>query len=300
MSDNIIKEKPLTVKQIAEHLRWSDRQVKKLLAVVITNFREETLPYITEGKTDSGQNAKLYYPQIIDFILEAHKSGLTRNPSEKRVIKLKTSKKKPKPKLVPTKKTPRQIQETGGSQLEFAKPSEKARQRLGEYIMQKNQEFFSGDISWDDVFDLLEAGCDLIETAAYLRVKPEALAQECQDKYKISFLDLSQVLYNSGLAKIRLAMQKNVTGDNPNPIIIAMVAKQRVPEKSNMLSSSGNDIVMIGGKLIDLNEYSDEEIEELEAKLLMEEAKKNDKSDNSTGITEAEIVQEEEEDQKTE
>lgn len=296
-----IKEAPLSVSQIAERLKWSTRNVKKFLAIVLNTFPNETKDLVSSGKTESGQNCKMYDPEMIGFIKQTHRDmfeGKVRvTPQKKQYAKKgKNAVKKPKPKMVTNKKNP-------SSPPVFITPAETQRKRLGDYVHEKNNgQFFTDQISWIDVEDLLEAGCNLIETAAYLRLRPDYLASQCQETYGVSFLELSQVLYNAGLAQIRKAMHKNVTSDQPNPIIVAMVAKTRVPEKSSMLSANSADIVQLEGKLYDMNEFSEEEVDEIERKLelIASQTLKNDTRSSGGGITEATIVTEEEENSETE
>jgi hypothetical protein len=253
------------------------------MKAVSQQFPEESLLFTTRITLESGQQAKAYYPEYIEFLRLAEDNGLHKpspmepKPMTKRQKKIFSQSPDTKPEL----------QEDGT----FAPIGPEKKKELRDWIKEKIP-YWAGVIAWEDVFRCLEAGCNLQETAAFLRVPTQYLIEQTRETYGISFLDLQQQCWNAGIAKIRIAMQTNVTSDHPNPIVVAMVVKTRVPSAvdGGALPEKAADIIYIDGRQVDMNELTDEEIEMYLQKL---EAEENGQGNNS--ITEAQIVSESEE-----
>lgn len=85
-------------------------------------------------------------------------------------------------------------------------------------------------IDWDKVDELLEAGCQGTEIAAYIGMHPNTFYDRCKLEKKIGFTEYSQEKIAKGNTILRKT-QFNVATKDKNIVMLVWLGKQRLGQK---------------------------------------------------------------------
>lgn len=140
--------------------------------------------------------------------------------------------------------------------------------------------FFQNTINWSSVFQILEAGATVEETAGLLRIDQQVMVKRCYDTFGITFTALRNYCFYSGNAKIKMALYASAIGTKerrPNPLIQLMMGKDRIMLGTSDMEKPSNimDVVSVEGKEYDMNEIPGSEFERIRI-LLTEQSEKID------------------------
>lgn len=98
------------------------------------------------------------------------------------------------------------------------------------------------NIDWEKVGQLVAAGCDGVQVAAYFGIHPNTLYLACEEEYKISFSDFLQEKRSKGDAMI-LASQFEAAIRDKDRTMLIWLGKQRLGqrEKQEIDHTTGGD-----------------------------------------------------------
>ena len=101
-------------------------------------------------------------------------------------------------------------------------------------------------IDWDHAGNLIAAGCDGVQVAAYFGIHPNTLYLACEHDQKISFSEYLQIKRAKGDAML-LTRQYEVAYSDKNPTMLVWLGKQRLGqrEKADTDITSGGKTIRI-------------------------------------------------------
>jgi hypothetical protein len=102
------------------------------------------------------------------------------------------------------------------------------------------------NIDWEKVGQLVAAGCDGVQVAAYFGIHPNTLYLACEEEYKISFSDFLQEKRSKGDAMI-LASQFEAAIRDKDRTMLIWLGKQRLGqrEKQDTDITSGGKVIHV-------------------------------------------------------
>ena len=102
-------------------------------------------------------------------------------------------------------------------------------------------------IDWDKAGEMIAAGCDGVQVAAYFGIHPDTLYMACEKELKMGFSAYLQTKRASGDAAL-LKAQFDLALKDKNPTMMVWLGKQRLGQREKQ----DTDITSGGDKLTDI------------------------------------------------
>ena len=265
----------LPIIELAKHLNISVRKLEMELSYLKKTNLEVYNAYSVKGFYEGYKKQVLLFSSDINkfFVEKKLKQGRPEKKKEK-TVKKETATLTPN---VNGEFHPRSKNKKGPIEKKIVIDRVAAKEESEPDIIEIPDSPFYGDfnIEWNEVYQLLEAGCTLEEISGRYRIPKQVIQKLCKRDLKISFDELRLYKLHSGNVNIRLKMYAMAVGTKnlpSNPGILLTVARDRlrtVLPTGNIGAGTGNpeNIISIGDKTYNLDTMTSSEIEELENQL---------------------------------
>jgi hypothetical protein len=97
------------------------------------------------------------------------------------------------------------------------------------------------EIKWEEVANLLQAGCDGVQVAAYIGLHPETLYDRCRAELGIGFSEYSQQNRSKGDALLIVKQFESAVKDKDKAMQI-WLGKQRLGQRDKFETDNKHDV----------------------------------------------------------